>query len=869
MLDSKEIKSLGLRFGRSLQSTLKTAMTFSPEHQSVQRPIQQSFDFLNGLLKETGQFTFGFLDNQVVLNNVLTTDLSLAPLEREFLKRGIAAVTFKPGLTVSRFKKLIGLLITPTRVIENSGSLRIFLEENEIEGIHILPASKNQKKNAQGDTVLETDTESYILSKQLAGEEGPRDFKDSIDALLESAGYDPTARSAVLSNLAASGRGPLQGWSGEAARDSTGAGMNPQPAASPGMRGNGIHVVAGSAGGETQGPPGAASSEPATGVTGRAGAQQGPVHSDGGSAAAFQAFSGLPSQPPGAAAIATPGAIGSVGDAGFMKMMQSAVEHSLVDEGGNPRKSYGALTRVWREMGTERILAAFPVDRREELRTLPADQLAAEYFEDTALQWAGKRLQTWQGTEEDKTERGGKYLVDEDVVRVLARSLQATGNADRLAAKVKQFIRQYPVSPEVQQKIREELDWTSQNTGKKFAHLMEVSRYTPVEFRRLLELLKDLVSNRELDQAAELAFHYFEFMDEEALQIRPEEISRCVELIRTVSATRLAYVSATVERLGKTLMREDVADEVHSTTASVLTILSQTIVQFEDFENVFAIGVALDGSQKRDPAQHYKCCVTALGRILPPNSIERIIEIYLVQRDDSAWGRMAAGLIRLGAPASIEKVFAHLIEEKDARTRMAILRLIGLLRLEALDVARKHLQDSRWYVVRNMCNLLAQIDDPDLAQYIGPALQHADGRVQEAGFNAMAKGRGAGRAAALANSLPQMAPNIFEKTLDELQFLKDPESLPGLMNFLAVGKSNPALINRIIQMVTAMPEGSAREGLGRIFRINTLDFGSRRTALKLISRDPSPEAADLLADLANMHDPLAIEARKSLEGRKK
>ena len=858
MLDSKDIKSLGLRFGRSLQSTLKSVMTFSPEHQSAQRPIQQSFDFLNGLLKETGQFTFGFLDNQVVLNTILTTDPSFAPLEKEFLKRGIAAVTFKPGLTVSRFKKLIGLLSTPIRVIENSGSLRVFLEENEIEGIHILPASKNQKKNAQGDTVLETDTESYILSKQLAGEEGPRDFKDSIDALLESAGYDPTARSAVLSNLASSGRGPLQGWSGDVPPDSAGAGMETQGSAaglsSVGVRGNGIHVVAGS-----PGSPGAASSAPSPGAGGVGVDMQG--NSGGESAEAFRASSGFP----GGSANMTSD-IGAVGDAGFMKMMQSSVEHSLVDEGGNPRKSCGALTRVWRGMGTERILAAFPVDRREELRTLPPEQLAAEYFEDTALSWAGKRLQAPESKAEGEL---GKYLVDDDVVRVLARSLQATQNADRLAAKLKQFIRQYSVSPEVQQKIREELDWTAQNTAKKFAHLMEVSRYTPVEFRRLVEFLKYLVSNRELDPAAELAIHYFEFMDEEALQIRPEEINRSAELMRTASVTRIAYVAPTVERLGRTLMREDVPVAVHASTATVLTILSQSIVQFEDFENVFAIGVALDRSQKRNPVQHQKCCGTALSRILPPNTIERIIEIYLVQRDDSAWGRMAAGLIRFGAPASIEKIFAHLIEEKDARARMAILRLIGLLRLEALDVARKHLQDGRWYVVRNMCNLLAQIEDPELAQHIGPALQHPDPRVQEAAFNAVAKGRGAGRAAVLANSLAMMAPNIFEKTLDELQFLKDPESLPGLMNLLAAGKSSPAIINRIIQIVTALPEAGALDGLGRMFRINTLDFASRRAALKLISRNSSPQAAELLADLAHMHDPLANEARKSLESRTK
>ena len=102
MSDNKQVKALGLRFARALQMTLKTAVMFTVEHKSVERPIQQSFLLLNNLLKESGQFTFGFIDNQVMLNNVLTTDTTLRALETELLKRGIAAVTFEPGLTLGR-----------------------------------------------------------------------------------------------------------------------------------------------------------------------------------------------------------------------------------------------------------------------------------------------------------------------------------------------------------------------------------------------------------------------------------------------------------------------------------------------------------------------------------------------------------------------------------------------------------------------------------------------------------------------------------------------------------------------------------------------------------------------------------------------
>ena len=166
MLDSKQVKNLGLRFARALQMTIKTATVFTIEHRSTEGPIQQSFLLLNNLLKDVGQLTFGFVDNQVLLNNLLTSDPSLTKLETEFLKRGVAAVTFEPGLTLGRYRKVIHVLSASAATIDAAGGFLAFIDQNEIEGVRILPAARNQKKNQDGDTILETDSESYILSKQ-------------------------------------------------------------------------------------------------------------------------------------------------------------------------------------------------------------------------------------------------------------------------------------------------------------------------------------------------------------------------------------------------------------------------------------------------------------------------------------------------------------------------------------------------------------------------------------------------------------------------------------------------------------------------------------------------------------------------------
>src|SRR5437667_261216 len=130
---------------------------------------------------------------------------TLRTLQAVFLKRGIAAVTFEPGLTLGRYKKVVSLLSAPSKTIDEIGGLLSFLDQNEVEGARVLPAAKNQKKDEHGDTIIETDSESYILSKQMAEEQTGRDFLDSIDALLESACFDPSTRGEVLAQFATQG----------------------------------------------------------------------------------------------------------------------------------------------------------------------------------------------------------------------------------------------------------------------------------------------------------------------------------------------------------------------------------------------------------------------------------------------------------------------------------------------------------------------------------------------------------------------------------------------------------------------------------------------------------------------------------------
>ena len=870
MSDGKQlIKTLGLRFARALQMTIKTGVMFTVEHKSVERPIQQSFLLLNNLLKETGQFTFGFVDNQVLLNNILTTDTSLRQLETEFLKRGIAAVTFEPGLTLARYKKVVSILSAPGKTIDEGGGLFAFLDQNEVEGVRILPAAKNQKKDEHGDTIIETDSEAYILSKQMAEDQAPRDFLDSIDALLESACFDPSMRTEVLSDFAArgmdgSGYGVPIGMPNLAVVKE-GEMIVPaptEPGAAPEAdprdgRGQFRYAAAGQ--GADAGPSGTWSggSFTSSSSSGNAGAFA------GGAIGSLGYPSHGSAQPAGGNGSGGGGARGkgmpaNPGPATFLELVESSVQRSLLEENGNPQKSYASLARILRNTGVDKILAQFPADRREELSSLPPEQLAAEYIEDTALQLAGAKLKSASG-------ESGKLLIEEEVVHLLARSLQATHMADRLAQKLTKFIQDFAVPAHVQEKIQQELQWTVLNNSKKYARLMELKHFSAIEFRRLMGLAKELVTQRDLERASALASHYFDFLDQEAAAIDHNELSRAPELIRTIPLAHLGFASKTAERLGRALLREDVPQFTHFQTAGALAVLAQSIAAFENFQDVLAIGISLETSYNRNHEKHQKCCGTVLTRLLPTAAVERIIELYVQQRADSTWGKTAATLLRLAAPASIESVFNFLIREPDARNRLALVRLVSQLGKGSIEVACRYLADERWYVVRNMCGVLAELRDSELVAHIAPTLQHPDPRVQKAALKALVKSRSADAARVLASSLSTLAPDILNEALDELMFLKDESIAPILEDYVRTGPGNLASSRKAVQTLACVRDDAALHALTRLFRTEELDIGIRRAALLGISKHPSPLGRKVLQEFAANWGDLAEEARIELE----
>jgi HEAT repeat protein len=165
MMDKAALKREGLSLATSIQSLLRTVGMYSVDHPAAERILQQAFNLLNSLLKQTREFTLGFFNQRLLLNQTLTAEGSTGPLASEFSRRGIGAVTFAAGISFREFKRAVALLSTRPKVIEENGGIRRLLERNPIEGVRILPARKPDQEAE--DTDLQIDVQSYITAQAI------------------------------------------------------------------------------------------------------------------------------------------------------------------------------------------------------------------------------------------------------------------------------------------------------------------------------------------------------------------------------------------------------------------------------------------------------------------------------------------------------------------------------------------------------------------------------------------------------------------------------------------------------------------------------------------------------------------------------
>ena len=758
--DKNPLKVQGLAFGQAFQTVFKVSAMYSVDHPAAGRSMQQSWDLLVPLLKLGPQFTFGFMNQRVLLNSSLVSHTNLTHLEVEFSKREIATVTFQAGVTLKDYKRALALLTTRAMVITERGGIKKFLAANPMESVRVTPAAKPKE---EGDTIeVGMDFQSYLTAQAILGPEAASGAT-ALDLLLGAAG----------------------------AKKPQGTAASPRE---------------------------------------------------------------------------------------LVAVAEAATRNTVADPDGDVGELLIALTQMLAGLNPDSLLTSLPPQRQADLQGYSPGVMSAHLMEDAVAGWAAERLSSaagagGQGSGEGSGGAGGeggggsRGNVEKEVLQALLRGLKATRVADRLMQKLAQFVEQANLPREVFDRIHREVMWFTLPPEKKHAQLLSEGQCTPQDFARLVQYVQEAMGEGRIQEASDIAQHYFSVWEKAPSAVRAEELKRAPELLRVLASVQTLPLMHT---LAEPLVRE-ILDETrlhwpsHLEATNCLAIVAQNAGRFEDFEFVHKIASDLKRSLTRRPSQHADCCGKALAGFLTPEALERLVESFLQRRSDGAWVHTATSLLTMIGPLGAEAAHRRLDDEPAASSRLSLIRLIRALGPSAIEATRKRLSDQRWEVARNAAYILGDLGDPELPTQLRGALRHEDFRVQEAALTAILKSNVAGRGEILAEALMQLQAGVLEMALDELTVLKDPASVEHL-EALVLGKKEfkAGVLEKAVIALGAVPSDRAAEALYKIVGDAAQPLLVRRTALGGLYNHGSAIAAGLVEklDIIPASDPLAAEVRK-------
>lgn len=224
--------------------------------------------------------------------------------------------------------------------------------------------------------------------------------------------------------------------------------------------------------------------------------------------------------------------------------------------------------------------------------------------------------------------------------------------------------------------------------------------------------------------------------------------------------------------------------------------------------------------------------------VADPSQIKRMLRGVDVDRDS-----LRAVVERVGELA-VDPLLDALIESESRAVRRKVFDLLTEMGGEIGDAVVRRLDDSRWFVLRNMLALVKHLDPrPEGIEY-GRFLDHPDARVRrEALPLILADGRG--RIRALARGLSDSDERIVRMALLELQ-----EGTPEMLV--------PTVVNRVIQAgrpqelrtlaVKALRGTRASLALDALVKVTT---GGRSLLGRQKLADPTPEVLAALRILAH------------------
>lgn len=128
----------------------------------------------------------------------------------------------------------------------------------------------------------------------------------------------------------------------------------------------------------------------------------------------------------------------------------------------------------------------------------------------------------------------------------------------------------------------------------------------------------------------------------------------------------------------------------------------------------------------------------ALGRLTKPSDIRTVAHALRLYEPDSIEHLAATRLLDALGVIAIEPLLEQLADEPDMAVRKSIIDLLSQMASDYIIELGAHVNDPRWFVVRNVVQILGSTHSSAVLPYLERTIRHHDGRVRRETIRAAA-----------------------------------------------------------------------------------------------------------------------------------
>jgi hypothetical protein len=214
-----------------------------------------------------------------------------------------------------------------------------------------------------------------------------------------------------------------------------------------------------------------------------------------------------------------------------------------------------------------------------------------------------------------------------------------------------------------------------------------------------------------------------------------------------------------------------------------------TMVKQGRFEEGKLVLQALREKHTREGSlKEYGRVEKALKKLASPAIVIEVLEkMTNFSVESETYNLILSYFALLDREAAIESLIEILGREKKMSNRKLVCNILSQLGVHHIDILTSYLDDPRWFLVRNVVNVLGWMEREEVIPPLAKASHHHDKRVRIAAIRALARQKNKETARLIGNMLKDKEPSVVELAARALGWRGNELGADYLINFLNEG----------------------------------------------------------------------------------